>query len=178
MLLHRLINLKICMIFIFQISYWHPCILSCSCLSHCVVQLLNHFWLFVTPWTAACQVSLSITISQSLLKLMSIDSQMRSPTISPSVVPLSSCLLSFPASGAFPMSQFFTSCGQSIGASASASVPPVNIQDWFLLRLISLISLQSKGLSRILSNSIVQKCQFFSAQPSLWSNSHIHTWLL
>ena len=107
MLLHRLINLKICMIFIFQISYWHPCILSCSCLSHCVVQLLNHFWLFVTPWTAACQVSLSITISQSLLKLMSIDSQMRSPTISPSVVPLSSCLLSFPASGPFQILQIW-----------------------------------------------------------------------
>ena len=142
MLLHRLINLKICMIFIFQISYWHPCILSCSCLSHCVVQLLNHFWLFVTPWTAACQVSLSITISQSLLKLMSIDSQMRSPTISPSVVPLSSCLLSFPASGAFPMSQFFTSCGQSIGASAS--VLPMSIQGWFPLGLTGLSSAVSK----------------------------------
>ena len=74
MLLHRLINLKICRIFIFQISYWHSCILSCSCLSHCAVQSLNHFWLFVTPWTSACQVSLSIIISQSLLKLVSIES--------------------------------------------------------------------------------------------------------
>ena len=100
------------------------------------------------------------------------------PTISFSVVPLSSCLQSFPASGSFPLSQFFTSGGQSIGVSASASVLPINIQDWFPLGLNGWISLQSTGLSRVFSNTTVQKHQFFGTQPSLWSNSHIHTWLL
>ena len=100
------------------------------------------------------------------------------PTISSSVIPFSSCLQSFPASGSFPRRQFFASGGQSIRASASASVPPMNIQDWFPLGLTDLISLQSKGLSRVLSNTMVQKHQFFDAQLSLWSNSHIHTWLL
>ena len=102
------------------------------------------------------------------------------PTISSSVVPFSSCLLPFSASGSFPVSQFFTLGDQSIGASASASasVLPMNIQDWFLWGLTGLISLQSKGLSRIFSNNTVQKHQFFGAQLSLWSNSHIHTWLL
>ena len=100
------------------------------------------------------------------------------PTISSSVVPISSCLQSFPASGSFLMSQFFTSGGQSIGISASASVLPMNIQDWFPLGWTSWISLQSKGLSRVFSNTTVWKHQFFGAQPSLWSNSHVHTWLL
>jgi len=100
------------------------------------------------------------------------------PTISSSVLPFSSCLQSFPASGSFPRSQFFTSGGQSIGVSASASVLPMNIQDWFPLGRTCLITLQSKGLSRVFSNSIVQKYQFFGTQPSLWSNSHIYTWLL
>ena len=101
-------------------------------------------------------------------------SQWCHPTISSSVVPFSR-LQPFPASGSFPMSQFFASGGQSIGTSASVSVPPMNIQDWFPLRLTGWISLQSKGLSRVFSNTTVQKHQFFSAQPSLWSNSHIHT---
>ena len=87
-------------------------------------------------------------------------------TISTSVVPFSSCLQSFQASGSFPMSQFFTSGGQSIGASASALVLPMNIQEWFPLGLTGLISLQSKGLSRVFSNTTVKKHQFFSAQPS------------
>ena len=100
------------------------------------------------------------------------------PTISSSVVPFSSCLQSFPAKGFFLMSQFFASDGQSIGVSASASVLPVNIQDWFPLGLTGLITLLFKGLSRVFSNTTVQKHQFFGAQPSLWSNSHIHTWLL
>ena len=91
-------------------------------------------------------------------------SQWYHPTISSSVIPFSFCLQSFPASGSFPMSQFFTSGGQSIGVSASASVLPTNIQDWFSVRLTGLISLQSKGLSRIFSNTTVQKGQFFSAQ--------------
>ena len=100
------------------------------------------------------------------------------PTISPSVVPISSCLQSFPASGSFPMSWFFASGSQSIGASASSTVLPMNIQDWFPLGLSGLISLQSKGLSRVVSNTTVQNPQFFSIQLSLWSKSHIHTWLL
>ena len=90
----------------------------------------------------------------------------------------SSCPQSFPASGSFQMSQFFPSGGQSIRVSASASVLPMNIQDWFPLGWTGWISLQSKGLSRVFSNTTFQKHQFFSTQLSLWSNSHIHTWLL
>ena len=105
-------------------------------------------------------------------------SQWCHPTISTSVIPFSSCLQSFPASESFPVSQLFTSGGQSIGTSVSASVLLMNIQDGFPLGLTGLISLQSKGLSRVFSNTTVQKHQFFSAQPSLWSNSPIHTWLL
>ena len=89
-----------------------------------------------------------------------------------------SCLQSFPASGSFLMSQLFASGDQSIGAPASASVLPMNIQDWFSLGLTGLISLQSKGLSRVFFNITVQKHQFFGAQPSLWFIFHIHTWLL
>ena len=100
------------------------------------------------------------------------------PTISSFVVPFSSCLQYFPALGSFPMSQFFASGDQSIGVSASASVLPMNIQDWFPLGWTGWISLQPKGLSRVFSDTTVQKHQFFSAQPSLWSNSYIHTWPL
>ena len=100
------------------------------------------------------------------------------PTISSSVGPFSSCLQYFPASGSFPMSRFFTSGAQSIGASASASVLPMNIQDWFPLGLMDLISWQSKGLARVFSSTTVQKHQFFGAKLSLWSNCYIHTWLL
>ena len=100
------------------------------------------------------------------------------PTISSSVVPFSSCPQSFPASGSFPMSQFITSGGQSIGDSAAASVLPMNIQDWFPIGWTGWISMQSKGLSRVFSSTTVWKYQFFGAQPSLWSNSQIHTWLL
>ena len=100
------------------------------------------------------------------------------PTISSSVAPFSSCLQSFPASGSFQMSQFFTSGGQRIRVSASASVLPVNIQDWFPLGWTGWISLQSKGLSRIFSNTTAQKHQFFSIQSFLWSNFHILIWLL
>ena len=92
--------------------------------------------------------------------------------------PFSSCLQSFPTSGSFPMSRLFTFGGQSIGASTSASVLLMNIQGWLPLGLAGLISLLSKELSRVFSNTTVQKHQFFGAQPSLWSNSHIHTWLL
>ena len=98
------------------------------------------------------------------------------PTISSSVIPFSSHSQFFPASGSFQMSQLFASGGQNIGAAASASVLPINIQDWFPLGLTGLISLQSKGLSRVFSNTTVRKHQFFGAQLSLWFNSHIHTW--
>ena len=100
------------------------------------------------------------------------------PSISSSVIPFSSRLQSFPASGCFPMSWLFTSGDQSIGPSYSALIPLMNIQDLFPLGLTSLISLLTKGLSRVFSNTTVQKHQFFDAQLSLWSNSHIHTWLL
>ena len=142
----------------------------------CVVRLLSHVRLFATPWTAAHQAFLSITNSRSLLKLMSIG-QWCHPTISSSVVPLSSCLQSFPVSGSFLMTRLFTSGDQSIGASASASVLPMNIPSWFPL-LTSWISLQSKRLSRVFSITTVWKHQFFSAELSLQSNSHSHTWLL
>ena len=95
-----------------------------------------------------------------------------------SVIPFSSCLQSFPASGSFQMSQFFTSGGQSIGASALASVLPMNIQDWSPLGWTGWISLLYKGLSRVFSNTTVQRHQVFGAQLSLESNSHILTWLL
>ena len=95
-----------------------------------------------------------------------------------SVVPFSFSLQSFPASDSFQMSQLFASGGQSIGASASASVLPMNIQDWSPLGPTDLISLQFKGLSRVFSNTTVPKHQFFSAQPFLWSTSHMCTWLL
>ena len=91
------------------------------------------------------------------------------PTISSSVIPYSPCLQSFPASGSFPVSHFFTSGGQSIGASASASsVLPINTEGWFPLGLTGLISFQSSGLSRVFSNITIQKHQFFSTQPSVW----------
>ena len=100
------------------------------------------------------------------------------PAISSSVVPFSSCLQSFPVSGSFPMRQLSVWCGQSTGVSASASVLPMNTQDWSPLGWTGCISLQSKGLSRVFSNTIVQKHQFFSTQLSSRSNFHIHTWPL
>ena len=101
------------------------------------------------------------------------------PTISSSVTSFSSFLQSFPASESVPMSRLFTfGSSQSTWASASASILPMNIQDWFPLGWTGWISLQSKGLSRVFSNTTVQKHQFFSAQSSLWSNSHIHIWPL
>ena len=100
------------------------------------------------------------------------------PAISSSVVPFFSWPQSFPASGSFQMSLLFVSGGQSIGISASTSVPPMNTQDWSPLGWTGWAFLQSNGLSRVFSNTTVQKNQFFGAQLSLWSNSHIHTWLL
>ena len=128
------------------------------------VLLLSHVQLLVTPWTAARQASLSITNPWSLLKLMSIESVMPSNHLI-LCRPLSSRLQSFPVSASFQMSQFFTPGGQSVGVSAS--VLPMNIQDRSPSRWIGWISLQSKGLSRLFSNTTVQKHQFFSAQLSL-----------
>ena len=143
------------------------------------IQSLSCVLLFVTPWRAAQQASLSFTNSQSLLKLTSIESVMRSkhpilcrpllllPSIFPSIRVFSneSALIRWPK-------------WQSIGASALALVLPMNIQDWFPLGLTGLISWPSRGLSRVFSNTTVQNHQFFSAQFSLWSNPHIHIWLM
>ena len=129
------------------------------------VQLLSHVWLFVTPWTAAHQASLSITNSWSLLKLMPIESVMPSNHL---ILCWPLLLLqSFPAAKSFLMSQFFTLGGQSSGVSASTSVLPMNIQDWSPSEWTGWIFLQSKGLSRVFSNTTVQKHQFFDAQLSL-----------
>ena len=150
---------------------------QCIILLLFIVQSLSHVWLFVTPWTVACQASLSITNSQSLLNLMFIESVIPSKHLI-FVVPFSFCLQSVPASGSFPMSQSFASGGQRIGVSASASVLPMNIQDWLSLGWTGWISLQSKELSRIFSSTTIWKHQFLGAQSSLWSNSHICAWLL
>ena len=139
----------------------------------CWVQLLSHFQLLATLGTAAHQASLSFTVCLSLLKLLSIESVMPS---NHHILCHPLLHLSFPALGSFPVSQLFASSGQTIGASSP--VLPMNIQNWFPLGLTGLISLMSKGLSRVFSSTTVWKHQFFSTQPSLWSNSHISTWLL
>ena len=138
------------------------------------VQSLSHVQLFATPWIAAHRASLSVTITQSSLKLTSIESVMPSshlilcrpllllPPILPSIRVFSN--------------ELFAWGGQSIGVSALASFLPKNTQDWSPLEWTDCISLQSKGLSRVFSNTTVQKHQFFSAQLSSQSNSHIHTW--
>ena len=141
------------------------------------VQSLSGVWLFATPWIAAHQASLSITNSRSLRKLISIMSVM---PFSHLILcrPFSSCPQSLPASGSIPMSQLFTWGGQSIGVSALASVLPMNTQDWSPLEWTGWISSQAKGLSRVFSNTTVQKHQFWGTQLSSQSNSHIHTWPL
>ena len=127
-----------------------------------VDKLLSRVWLFVTPWTAACQESIPCpSLSPWVCANSCPLSQGCHPTIPSSVAPFS-CPQSFPPSGSFPMSQLFTSGGQSIGASASEPVLPMNIQGWFPLRVIGLISLQSKGLLRVFFCTTVQKCQFLA----------------
>ena len=130
------------------------------------VQLLSRVQLFVTPWTTTCQASLSITNSRSPPKPKSTESVMPS---NPLILchPLSSCPQSFPVSGSSQMSQIFASSGQCIGVSASTSVLPMNTQDSSPLGWTGWISLQSKGLSRVISNTTVQKHQFFGTQLSL-----------
>ena len=137
------------------------------------VQLLSHVQLFVTPWIAARQASLSITNSRSLLKLMSIESVMPSSHLI-LCRPLLLLSQSLPASGSFPMSQLFAWGGQSTGDAASESVLPMNTQDWSPLGWTGWISLQSKGLARVFSNTTVQKHQFFGAQLS--SQSNLSSW--
>ena len=148
----------------------------CSSILLVVVQLLSRVWLFATPWTAAHQTFLSFTISGACSNSCPL-SPWCHPTISSSVTPFSSHPQFFPTSGSFPMSRVFTSGGQSIGISASRSALPMTIQGWFPLELTGLI-LQSKGPLRVFSNTTVEKHQFFAVQPSLWSNSHVHVWLL
>ena len=131
---------------------------------------------FATPRIAAHQTSLSPTPGVHSYSCPS--SWWCHPAISSSVVPFSSCPQSPPASGSFSISQLFAWGGQSIGVSASASVLPMNTQDCSPLGWTGWISLQSKGLSRVFSNTAVQKHQFFGAQLSSQSNSHIHTWPL
>ena len=138
----------------------------CWCLCISSVQLLSCVRIFETPWTVACQASLSITNSGVYSNSCPL-SWWGNPITSSSVIPFSSHLQSFPASRSFPMSQLFAWGGQSIGVSASASVLPMNIQDWFPLRWTSWISLQSTGLSRVFSSTTVQKHQFFGTQLSL-----------
>ena len=143
----------------YRFLFWMPLI---SLIFHSVqFSSLSRVRLFATPWTTACQASLSITNSQSLFKLMSIESVMPSHP----VVPFSLCLQSFLVSGSFQMSQFFSSSGQSIGVSASTSVLPM--KDWFPLGWTCWISLQSKGFSRVFFNTTVQRHWFFSTQLSL-----------
>ena len=139
------------------------------------VQSLSHVQLFAIPWLQHARLPCPPPTPGACSNSRP-SSRWCHPTISSSVVPFSSRLQSFPASGSFAKSQFFTSGGQSIGASAS--ILPMNIQDCFSLGWIGWISLQSKGLSRVFSNTTVRKHQFFGAQLSLWSNSNIHTWLL
>ena len=140
-----------------------------------IVQLLTH--VFVThelPQAKLHCPSLFPGVSSNSCPL----SWWCHPTISSSVAHFSSCPQSFPASGSFPMNQLFASGGQSIGVSASASVLPMNTQDWYPSGWTGWIFLQSKGLSRVFSNTTVQKHQLFNAQLSSQSNSHIHTWPL
>ena len=141
------------------------------------VQMLSHAQLFATQWTAACQASLSITNAGSLLKLKSTQSVMPSnhlilchPLLLPSSI--------FPSIRVFSNESVLCIRWPNIRVSASASVFPMNTQDWFPLGRTGWISLQCKGLSRVFSNTTVQKHQFFGNQLSLWSNSYTHTWLL
>ena len=153
----------------FKSLWWYLVLFSCSVVSNSLqLHGLQHSRLPCPPPShRVCSNSYPL-------------SRWCNPTISSSVVRFSSCLQSFPASGLF---QCVSSSHQLVKVldlqhQYSASVPPMNIQDWFPLGLIGLISLQSKGLSRVFSNTTVQKHQFFGAQPSLWLNTHIHTWLL
>ena len=149
---------------------------SSASISFAVVWSFSHVWLFVTPWNVAHQASLSFTISQSLLRLMSIESVM--PSSHPILRPLFYLPSIFPRIRVFSNEEALPIRWPKNWNFRYSSVLLMNIQDEFPLGLTGLISLQSKGLSILFSNTTVQKHQFFSIQPSLWSNSHIHTYLL
>ena len=140
-----------------------------------LVQLFSRVQLFVTP--VDCSMP-GLCIHYLFPEFTQTHVHWVSDAIQPSVVPFSFSLQSFPASGSFQISQLFASGGQSVGVSASTSVLPMNTQDWSPLRCTGWISLQSKGLSRVFSDTTVQKHKFFGAQLSLSSNSHIHMWPL
>ena len=152
-------------------------IASAWCLGAVVVYSLSHvdsLWPHELQHTRLPCPPLSPGVCSNSCPL----SRWSTPTISSSVIPFSYCLQLFTASGSLPKIWLFTWGGQSIGASASASVLPMSIHHWFPLGLTGLISLLSKRLSRVFSSITVQKHKFFGTQPSLWSNSHIRTWLL
>ena len=166
-------------------SLW-PIFFNCVSFYFCVLRVPFIFWIqfsssvvsnSATPWIAARQASLFITSSRSSLRLTSIESVMPSSHLI-LCCPLLLLPPTLPASKSFPMSQLFAWGGQSTGVSAAASVLPKNTQDWSTLGWTGWISSQSKGLSIVFSNSTVQKHQFFGAQLSSQSNSHIHTWPL
>ena len=140
-----------------------------------IVQSLSHVWLLVIPWISRFPGPL---LSPGVCSNSYPVSQSCHPTISSSIAPFSSYPQSSPLSESFPMSWLFASCGQSVRALASASVLPMNIQGWFPLGLTGWISLQSKGLLSNVFSKTVWKHQFFGAQPSLGSTSHIYKWLL
>ena len=168
----------ICMcVMIKDVEHLFTCLLNMhvSSLEKClVVHSLSRVWLFMTPWTAASPAALSFTVSQSLLTPLSDESVMPCNHLilcdssSPSALNISQ-------SGSFPVSWFLASGGQSIGASGSASGLPMNVQGSHALGLTGFISLQHSGLTRVFAATTVQKQQFFGAQPSLRSSSHIHT---
>ena len=166
-------------------GYWYKVLKTCreqwktetSSVQFSSVHLLSRVWLFVTPWIAARQASL-LSPSPGVHSDSHPSSPWCHPAISSWVIPFSSCPQSIPASESFPMSQLFTWRVQSIGVSALASFLPKKSQGWSPSEWTGWISLQSKGLSRVFSNTTVQKHQFFCAQPSSQSNSHIHTWPL
>ena len=156
-------------IYIFYLHSAHACLLSCSVqFSRSVMS--DSLWPHGPQHARPSCPSLTTRDYSNSCPL----SQWSHPIISSSVMPFSSCLQSFPAPGSFQMSQFFASGGQSIGVSASASVLQMNIEDWFPLRWTGWISLQSKELSRVFSNTTVQKHQFFGSQLSSQSNSHAY----
>ena len=140
-----------------------------------LVQSLSRVRLFATPWIAARLASYPSPTARVHSDSCP-SSQWCHPAISSSVVPFSSCPQSLPAAESFPMSKLFAWGGQNTGVSALASFLPKNTQGWSPSEWTAWISLQSKGLSRVFSNTTVQKHQFFGAQPSSQSNSHIHTW--
>ena len=169
------------LILLFFNFYWSIVVLQCCVsvfctakwISYVVVQLPSHVQLFATPWTAAHQAFLSLTISWSLPKFMFIASVMSSSHFSSDTL-FSFCPQSFSASGTFPLSQLFASDDQNTGASASSSVLPMSIQGWCPLKLTGLISLLSKEISEVFLSTTVLSRQFFGALSFLWSSSHPH----